>query len=68
MPTTDNLDDLTLAERERIDEFAKNLALALQRITGRVSTPNEKAQIPQPAGKDVQNNHQHSEQGEYDEK
>jgi len=43
-----NEQELTAAERQRIDEFSRELALVLRRITGRTPDPDFEEQLPNP--------------------
>ena len=43
-----NQQESTPAERQRIDEFSRELALVLRRITGRTPDPVFEEQLPNP--------------------
>ena len=43
-----NEQERTAAERQRIDEFSRELALVLRRITGRTPDPDFEEQLPNP--------------------
>ena len=43
-----NEQEITHAEHQRIDEFSRELALVLRRITGRRPDPDFKEQLPNP--------------------
>jgi len=43
-----NEQELTAAERQRIDEFSRELALVLRRVTGRTPDPDFEEQLPNP--------------------
>ena len=43
-----NEQEITPAERQRIDEFSRELALVLRRITGRTPEPDIEEQLPNP--------------------
>jgi hypothetical protein len=46
--TQSNEQERTAAERQRIDEFSRELALVLRRITGRTPDPDFDEQLPNP--------------------
>jgi len=43
-----NEQERTAAERQRIDDFSRELALVLRRITGRTPDPDFEEQLPNP--------------------
>ena len=49
--TQSNEHERTAAERQRIDEFSRELALVLRRITGRTPDPDFEEQLPNPVPK-----------------
>ena len=46
--TETNEQEITPAEHKRIDEFSRELALVLRRITGRTPDPDFEEQLPNP--------------------
>ena len=46
--TESNEQEITPAEHQRIDEFSRELALVLRRITGRTPDPTFEEQLPNP--------------------
>jgi len=46
--TDRNDQEISAASRERIDEFSRELALVLRRITGRTPEPDFEEQLPNP--------------------